>query len=173
MSELDWPCACDEPLLASKTSAGNSSGRATSAGDPEGSAALLAALRGAAATSQEAARAALRAAGVPGSGKVQCADLGQRSSTEAEHYEARPEKWTVEEGARRSQGEVAYRWRLPTGEERVHSLRADSASRQGVPAPWSAAVVLQHRLGQAAQEAQRQCRLAVKDRAARRHNTCS
>ena len=72
-----------------------------------------------------------------------------------------------------SQTEVVYRWRLPSGDEQLSHVRADNGITRGIPASWCAAVVLQHRLEEAAAEAQRQWRVTVKDRNARQRCTCT
>ena len=135
--------------------------------------ALLKSLRAAAATSQGETRAVLREAGVHGHAQVRCACVGQCASEELNGDAAQPARWAVHEGARHSQTEVVYRWRLPSGDERLSHVWADHAIKRGIPASWCAAVVLQHRLEEAAAEAQRQWRLTVKDRKARQRCTCT
>ena len=124
----------------------------TGAGWDDDAAVAFASLRAAASSSQQETRASLRAAGVPGAGRVRCAFLGQRSPSQAQAYEPHPAQWTVERGARRSHTQVAFRWWLPSGEEREHILRADSAIQRGVQAPWFDDVLLEHRLQRAAEE---------------------
>ena len=137
----------------------------------DGSVALLAVLRAAARASHRDTRAALREAGVLQSAQVRCVYLGQQSPKDPMRYVAPPAQWSVPHGARRSQAEVIYRWWLPDGESVLSAVDAHHARKQGVPAPWCAAVVLQHRLEEAAAEAQRQWQLTVKDRKTQRQES--
>ena len=136
------------------------------------SAELLKALRAAAVKSEKRIKITLRAAGVAGAGRSRCVYLGQCCSTQAGQYEPQPQNWVIGTGCWRTQAEVYYRWRLPTGEDKVSIVRADHARQRGVPAPWCAALVLQHRLEKAAEKAQHQWRLTVKDRTARGQCKC-
>ena len=138
-----------------------------------GGAALLAALRATAASSESDVRAALRQEGVAQAGQVRCVYLGQRCEADPERHVAHPDKWAVVAGTKRAHVEVVFRWRLPSGDERLQSMRADNAQQRGVRASWRAAVSLQHQLEQAAADAQRRFRAQRGDREARRRVSCA
>ena len=95
-------------------------------------------------------RAVLREAGVRGHAQVRCVYSGRCAWEELNAYGPQPARWPVNEGDWHSQTEVAYRWRLPIGDEQLSRVRADHATKRGIFAAWCADVVLQHRLEGAA-----------------------